>query len=894
MSRSRFITASVLAIALSLVASASMANNITVSNTSLVGQNVDGGFVMVQFDLSWENSWRHPFSTGINNWDAAWVFVKYRTPVSVGGDGLWKHARLNNSGHTAGSGMTVETGLLTPGTDYDATTNPGLGVFIYRSEPGRGDINLTGVRLAWDYSAAGLAETALLEVQVFAIEMVYVPQGSFFVGTGANPVEDNSFTQANNTSGATVPFQITSTPPTIQGNNASSSSSNLGARGGMDLNGTGTTTASLASGFPTGFAAFNMMKYSITQQQYVDFLNTLTSTQASRREYTGGSSRNAISVSGGVYATTNPFVANNLISWMDGAAYMDWAGLRPMTELEFEKAARGSLNPVANEYAWGTATIAALPYTLSNAGAENEAIATNYSLTAGNAMYTSTQVIIGGPVRVGIFGTATSNRVQSGASFWGIMELSGNLWERPVTVGNATGRAFTGLHGDGALSTAGYANVAAWPGLSSGEVTGAVGSGLRGGAWTNHATFLRASDRLIAANEVTTGTNNYGFRGVRTAGCVNGASAPTIDTSVGPSSNANTWVAGNSAADNLWQSVAYGNGLFVAVARDGGTQRVMTSPDGITWTLRTTPAVDWNYVAYGGGTFVAVASESGINNYMSSTDGITWTQRIGPDLNVNSVVYANGLFVASATSGPPEVPERIVTSPDGITWTVRSGPTTGMRGVGFGNGTFVAVSDNGPVWSSTDGITWTQRTPAASNSWYSVAYGNGLFVVVGITGTGNRVMTSPDGITWTSRTSAADNEWYDVVFGNGLFVAVAQSGTGNRVMTSTDGITWKSLNAAAENEWRGVGFGNGRFVAVAQSGAGNRAMVFESLLGNVLTFRVNEPGAHAWVVPNDWSIVSGQGTNEIKVLGGESAGTIRVAAVNACGSGTETTIQIGQ
>ena len=46
------------------------------------------------------------------------------------------------------------------------------------------------------------------------------------------------------------------------------------------------------------------------------------------------------------------------------------------------------------------------------------------------------------------------------------------------------------------------------------------------------------------------------------------------------------------------------------------------------------------------------------------------------------------------------------------------------------------------------------------------------------------------GDTWTARTSAADNEWRSVTFGNGLFVAVAQTGTGNRVMTSPDGITW--------------------------------------------------------------------------------------------------------
>jgi hypothetical protein len=86
--------------------------------------------------------------------------------------------------------------------------------------------------------------------------------------------------------------------------------------------------------------------------------------------------------------------------------------------------------------------------------------------------------------------------------------------------------------------------------------------------------------------------------------------------------------------------------------------------------------------------------------------------------------------------------------------------------------------------TSPDGITWTSRSAAADNGWLGVTYGNGLFVAVSYTGTGNRVMTSPDGITWTSRNSAVGNNWISVTYGNGLFVAVAFSGTGNRVMTS--------------------------------------------------------------------------------------------------------------
>jgi hypothetical protein len=86
--------------------------------------------------------------------------------------------------------------------------------------------------------------------------------------------------------------------------------------------------------------------------------------------------------------------------------------------------------------------------------------------------------------------------------------------------------------------------------------------------------------------------------------------------------------------------------------------------------------------------------------------------------------------------------------------------------------------------TSPDGITWTSRTSAADNSWVSVTYGNGLFIAISTSGTGNRVMTSPDGITWTSRTSATDNNWYSITYGSGLFVAISTSGTGNRVMTS--------------------------------------------------------------------------------------------------------------
>ena len=73
-----------------------------------------------------------------------------------------------------------------------------------------------------------------------------------------------------------------------------------------------------------------------------------------------------------------------------------------------------------------------------------------------------------------------------------------------------------------------------------------------------------------------------------------------------------TWTARSSAAKSEWRSVVYGDGLFVAVSTSGHGNRVMTSPDGITWTPRTAAANSaWRSVTYGepGGipTFVAVA-----------------------------------------------------------------------------------------------------------------------------------------------------------------------------------------------------------------------------------------------------------------------------------------------
>ncbi|MEI7978991.1 MAG: cadherin-like beta sandwich domain-containing protein, partial [Bacteroidota bacterium] len=345
--------------------------------------------------------------------------------------------------------------------------------------------------------------------------------------------------------------------------------------------------------------------------------------------------------------------------------------------------------------------------------------------------------------------------------------------------------------------------------------------------WITPSPAITASPLIVSSGLTNCNSYSIKIRAVNTSG----SGSASVAASLTPRASANpgiNWVSRTSAADNNWSSVTYGNGLFVAVAQGGTGNRVMTSPDGITWTSRTSAADNnnWNSVIYGNGLFVAVAGSGSGNRVMTSPDGITWTSRTSAaDNDWQGLTYGNGLFVAVATSSTGN---RVMTSPDGINWTIRTSAADNQwNSVTYGNGIFVAVSGTGTgnrVMTSTNGITWTSRTPAVDNAWRSVTYGNGLFVAVGMSGTGNRVMTSPDGITWTTRSSASDNEWLAVTYGNGLFVAVAISGTSNRVMTSPDGINWTSRTSAENNSWQSLTYSNGLFVALATTGSGNRVM----------------------------------------------------------------------
>ena len=489
------------------------ANHIEVGAITITDINTSDHYANLQFDISWDNSWK--VNTGPTNWDAAWVFAKYRV-----GSGAWAHCTLSST--DGDHSVTNENGVA---STIDATSD-GTGIFIYRSSDDSGSNNWDGVKLRWNYGTDGVSDDATVDVKVFAIEMVYVPEGAFYAG-------DNASSSASLKQGADDidPWYVNDSDDMVM--NSGKFYYVSGGNSGEDATG---SLFTIPANFPNGYDAFYCMKYEISQGQYVDFLNTLTYDQQNTRTATdpnptgqvnSNNNRNGLEVrTAGTYNTVPAVygidlnndggnlgenIACNYLSWADGAAYSHWAGLRPMTELEFEKAGRGTLVALAYEYAWGTATKASSAYQLSNAGANYEGIGYNYS-TAGNASYAGTDGTINGPLRVGIFAANGSNtgRTTSGSSYYGIMELSGNLCERLVTLGNTDGRAFTGLNGDGKLTTDGNADVNYWPD------TNASCAGFRGGDWFNNSAYLSVSCRKYAAYTEAIRYYYYGFRSART------------------------------------------------------------------------------------------------------------------------------------------------------------------------------------------------------------------------------------------------------------------------------------------------------------------------------------------------------------------------------------------
>lgn len=287
-----------------------------------------------------------------------------------------------------------------------------------------------------------------------------------------------------------------------------------------------------------------------------------------------------------------------------------------------------------------------------------------------------------------------------------------------------------------------------------------------------------------------------------------------------------------------------------------------------TWYLNSVPLQNYQDIAYGDGKFVAVSNST--FNILYSTDGLSWTTVTVGSFSLNSIVYADGKFVAVGRefSGVNLI-TNVEVSTDGISWT-RYNPFTngiGPTEITYGNGLFVVVGDTGSnrVMTSPDGINWTIRSVLGNDDgWKSVAYGNGKFVAVASTGI-DRTMYSTDGISWTSLPISIGSQ--KIIFADGKFT------TGENY--STDGITWTSSTMSPIIPY-GISYGNGIFVAVGQAGTDRIAISTDATSWELVT----APELNAWNCigygDSKFVALSSDGTNRLMISYSNEGQTIEV------------------
>jgi hypothetical protein len=155
---------------------------------------------------------------------------------------------------------------------------------------------------------------------------------------------------------------------------------------------------------------------------------------------------------------------------------------------------------------------------------------------------------------------------------------------------------------------------------------------------------------------------------------------------------------------------------------------ILTSPDGISWSQRSSPVTTFLSSAAEGPSGWIVSGDFG--TILTSSDGDRWTVRNSGVTNwIYSVRYANSMFVAVGEAG------LILTSPDGISWTRRSsGLSQWLNDVAFVNNQWFIAANAGMILTSSDAVNWKAQSSITSRSLNALAISENQIVAAGADG----------------------------------------------------------------------------------------------------------------------------------------------------------------
>jgi hypothetical protein len=337
-----------------------------------------------------------------------------------------------------------------------------------------------------------------------------------------------------------------------------------------------------------------------------------------------------------------------------------------------------------------------------------------------------------------------------------------------------------------------------------------ISSGSIGGTYTFNNTF-ETGQYLVnqtAAASFTLGGTAVSNTTLTPINITSSTSSLAIDVSPIATWNSSTGPTNVGTAEG---GLSVANGFLYAMGGNGFAR----SSDGTTWTTITSEAITGECnTAFYNGVYITGAYKSSYGRIYSSTDGINWTERVSsfgssagrPPKAMATAPNATNKYIAGGNSG------HFYYSTNGTSWTRGTDFSSGsITGAASDNNTTYVVCGSTYVYSSTNGNTWSTRTAASSpTSWHKVAFGNGIFVLVG---DGGHINTSTDGATWTNRTSTSGTTQNirSVAYNASAeypWMAGLQNGS---AIFSTDGINWISRTTAVGGIAYGINFYNSEY-----------------------------------------------------------------------------------
>jgi hypothetical protein len=256
-----------------------------------------------------------------------------------------------------------------------------------------------------------------------------------------------------------------------------------------------------------------------------------------------------------------------------------------------------------------------------------------------------------------------------------------------------------------------------------------------------------------------------------------------------PNGMAEAWIdvseitAPESLTGVTWES---DNSQFLIV----GAGRTVLTGDGTTWNKEnldnlpiTTDLEDVAWLGTGSG-YIAVGKNGII---ITSPDGINWTLQTAnltvAGTTLKGVASDGSIIVAVGTNGT------ILTSPDGVTWSEDINGNNSLNDITWDGNQFGVVGSNDTILTSDDGVNWISHIPGtpditfvAASQWDSSLPVNPILAAVGSAGT---FVVSPEATTGFSIPTDADLlsgiTWVDDGVTPAYFVMVGNDGT---VLTS--------------------------------------------------------------------------------------------------------------